>query len=292
MTKKKDTSQKILESYNDVFADIANVFLFDGERIILENELEDAQPFSAYKALGKLKFQERDVAKFWNRGNVKIALVGIENQSAIDSTMPLRILGYDGAAYRAELTKRKGKQNLYPVVTLVLYFGKTPWMRGRSLFECVDIPEKLKPFVNDYKINICEIARITKEKAAKFKSDFRIVAEFFASINAGEKWRGSAEDLVHIAEVLELLSAFTPQENADEFWDLVEQGGNQMKGILERHYDKLIQQGRQEGLQFARKNTLDSAKYLFSTGVSEAQIRTAFHLTDDEMAFVLGKSQE
>ena len=30
----KDISEKILESYNDVFADIVNVLLFNGEKVI------------------------------------------------------------------------------------------------------------------------------------------------------------------------------------------------------------------------------------------------------------------
>ena len=42
----KDKVQKTLESYNDVFADIVNVLLFDGKRIIDENDLTDAQTFS------------------------------------------------------------------------------------------------------------------------------------------------------------------------------------------------------------------------------------------------------
>lgn len=284
---KKDTSQKILESYNDVFADIANVFLFGGKRVILEDELEDAQPFSAYKSLGRLKSQERDVAKFWKRGNAKIALLGIENQSAEDGFMPLRIIGYDGAAYRAQLNKKDfAERELYPVVTLVLYFGKTPWNHRRSLFECLNVPEKLKPFANDYKINVCEVAHISKEQAAKFKSDFSIVAEFFASLKLGETWRGSCSDLVHIGEVLELLSAFTPSENEEDFLTFVDERGDKMSGILE----KIRQEGRQTGLLEGRKKTLDSAKYLFSSGVDIERLCAAFHLTDEELSFVVEKS--
>ncbi len=44
----KDIIQKTLESYNDVFADIVNVLLFNGKRVITEDSLTDAQPFSMY----------------------------------------------------------------------------------------------------------------------------------------------------------------------------------------------------------------------------------------------------
>ena len=50
----KDITERTLESYNDVFADIVNVLLFDGKRIICENELEDAISHSQYKADGKI----------------------------------------------------------------------------------------------------------------------------------------------------------------------------------------------------------------------------------------------
>ena len=36
----KDIAEKHLEELNDVFADIVNVLLFDGEQLVKENELE------------------------------------------------------------------------------------------------------------------------------------------------------------------------------------------------------------------------------------------------------------
>ena len=38
----KDITEKTLEAYNDVFADIINVLLFKGKQVVKENELEDA----------------------------------------------------------------------------------------------------------------------------------------------------------------------------------------------------------------------------------------------------------
>ena len=67
----KDTVEKTLEAYNDVFVDIVNGFLFQGESVLKENSLSDAQPFSMYKADGKLHQMERDIAKYWNRRSGK-----------------------------------------------------------------------------------------------------------------------------------------------------------------------------------------------------------------------------
>lgn len=51
----KDISQKILLSYNDVFADVVNVLLFHGENVISEEELEDQMARSHYKADEKVR---------------------------------------------------------------------------------------------------------------------------------------------------------------------------------------------------------------------------------------------
>ena len=40
--KDKDITQKVLEKYNDVFADILNVLLFNGRHVVEESTLTDA----------------------------------------------------------------------------------------------------------------------------------------------------------------------------------------------------------------------------------------------------------
>ena len=37
----KDIAEKTLEAYNDVFADIVNVLLFQGKHFVKEDELEE-----------------------------------------------------------------------------------------------------------------------------------------------------------------------------------------------------------------------------------------------------------
>ena len=46
----KDIMEKTLESYNDVFADIVNVLLFGGKRLVKEDDLVDNNTKSTYKA--------------------------------------------------------------------------------------------------------------------------------------------------------------------------------------------------------------------------------------------------
>ena len=207
----KDIAEKSLEAYNDVFSDIVNVLLFDGRSVVQEGDLTDAPVPSQYKAdSGKLHEQVRDVAKYWMNDRVRLCLYGLENQTAIDTDIPLRVMGYDGAAYRSQLLDKPSKDGerspRYPVVTLVLYFGMGRWNRPRSLSECVEIPDELKKWVSDYKVNVFEIAWLSPETVKKFKSDFRIVADYFVQLRTNKDYKPGKDVIRHVHETLQLLS--------------------------------------------------------------------------------------
>ena len=64
----KDLSEKILVAYDDVFADIVNVLMFNGQKKIQPEELEDRGTKDFYKEKGMLHELERDVVKRWRKG--------------------------------------------------------------------------------------------------------------------------------------------------------------------------------------------------------------------------------
>lgn len=116
----KDIAEKMLEDYNDIFADIMNVILFHGELMVQEEALLDVNTESWFEDdMGVLQEQKRDVAKLWKKGNVQLALCGIENQTEIDKQMPLRVISYDGAAYKSQYKMHIKKP--YPVITIELH---------------------------------------------------------------------------------------------------------------------------------------------------------------------------
>ena len=220
----KDITQKNFESYNDVVADIVNGSLFNGEEYIKADSLVDAQPFSQYKADdGTLHEQERDVAKYCVDANcsIRLALIGFENQIAIDLDMPLRVIGYDGISYRDELNldkvvvdkstgkKRRIRHKRYPVITLVLYFGEKPWKKPLCLYDVVDVPDRLKPFVNDFKLNIIDVPRLTPEQVKKYKGDFQIIADYFVQRTGGKEYIPPDKSIQHVDSMLKLMSVLT-----------------------------------------------------------------------------------
>lgn len=96
----KDMTEKALEAYNNVFADIVNCLLFHGKERIQEDDLEQGRERSVYQGEKALREQERDTLKFWKKHNIRIAYIGIENETEAEDDMPFRLAGYDGAAYR------------------------------------------------------------------------------------------------------------------------------------------------------------------------------------------------
>lgn len=266
----KDRTEKTLEAYNDVFADIVNVLLFQGEQVVKPNSLIDAMPRSLYKFDGKLHEQERDVAKHWQEGNVKLAIYGLENQTDIDKKMPLRVIGYDGAAYRGQIANKDGTEKKYaPVVTLVLYFGEKHWQENKTLRECLRVPENIEPYINDYKINVFEIAYLSPEQVNMFKSDFKIVADYCVQMRMNKDYKPSAEVIQHVDEVLKLMTALTKD-------DRFENGINDTKGrsnvTMCEFLDKLIAKGETIGeLKGIIKLVLDGTISI-ETGAEKANL--------------------
>lgn len=232
----KDITEKNLEALNDVFADIVNVLLFKGEQVINEKDLEADTTKSMFKADGKIHEQERDVSKFWKNGEIRISILGIENQTAQDSDMPLRVISYDGASYKQQLLDKKQKKR-YPVTTLVLYFGtEEKWSKAKHLYDCFEVPVKLKPFVNDYKINVFNIAFLSPKTISMFKSDFKIIAEYFRAKRLNQKYKGSKEKLKHANETLKMFSALTGDDSFEKVYNEgnFKKGGITMCDVVER----------------------------------------------------------
>ena len=289
-----DITEKLLEDYNDVFADIVNTLLFDGNERVKEDSLEDSKINSAYKAEdGKLHEQERDVSKYWKEGKTNLLLVGIENQTKAEKLMPARIIGYDGASYRSQLLKSTGrlpKKKLTPVVTIVLYFGLIRWNQPKNLKGILDIPTGLEDFVSDYKINVFEIAFLPEEKVNKFKSDFRLVAKYFTNIRKNPYYLPADEnEIKHVDAVLKFLSIMSGSEDIIE--KLTANNGSEVKnmtgGPLSQLYYKGVSEGREEGreeglLQGINETLLKVYLNCRSKGMSVEESEEIVHFADRE----------
>ena len=267
----KDITQKMLEQFNDVFSDIVNVLLFDGKDVVDEDSLIDTPTKSMMKIDSKVHSQDRDVAKYWQNSRINIALFGFENQTVPDKLMPLRVISYDGIEYGRQTKKRYRYKTKYPVITLVLYLGyKKRWNYPINILDIVEVDERLRPFVNDYKINLFEIAYLDEEKISLFKSDFRILVDYLHQIRTNNSYNPKDYIIKHIDELLTLMSVMTGDKRFEdsineanekearymcEVLDIIENRGIE-KGLeqgLEKGLEKGLKQGRQEGADMVSK---------------------------------------
>lgn len=95
-----DHAEKLLEDWNDAFADLINVLVYNGERRVKEENLVDGPTASHFKATeGPYHEKNRDICKEEVQDSTYYVVWGLENQTKVDRLMPVRCMGYDYAAY-------------------------------------------------------------------------------------------------------------------------------------------------------------------------------------------------
>ncbi len=274
----KDITEKVLEDHNDVFADIINGLLFAGEQRVLPGALENTGIHSQYKAEDeKVHELERDVAKYWKEREVQLAICGIENQSTIEKNMPFRIIGYDGAAYRSQLQQNRKK--ILPVVTIVLYFGTDRrWRSGKNIKSLLEIPAGMDEYVSDYQIKVFEVAWLSEEQISHFRSDFRIVANFFVNKRKNKDYiPDDPTEIRHVDEVLKLLQVMTGDERYKQIFQK-KKGVRSMCDVAER----LEKRGIEKGIEIGRtKEKKKVYKNLLKEGFSEEKAKRLVGLSDN-----------
>lgn len=224
----KDLAEKLFLGKPDVFADVFNGFACNGKPVIAAEDLEDCAPTTGIKPeeFGLLG-QERDVVKLWKRGNVRIAMLGIENQTAIDEDMALRILSYDGATYKGQLKARDAakKQHkplppLYPCITLVIYYGKEAWQEIplSTRVNAHELPESMRAFINDYKVHVLDVLRLSREDVEKFQSDFKHLVMLVQNNYNNTAYEPDPEDvIIHPEELIDTVAAITEDDSVREW---------------------------------------------------------------------------
>ena len=176
----KDITEKLLTDIDEVFADIYNSLCFNGENIIKPDDLSNASVTTAFISNDVTRGLISDVSKIYKNSNLTLALLNIENQSTEDSDMPFRIIGYEGAKYNSQLIS--GSNARYAVATLVLNFNtKKRWSTPKSIKESLKnkYPIELDEYINDYKVNVIDVAFMDKEDIEKLNSDFKAVAKYY-----------------------------------------------------------------------------------------------------------------
>ncbi len=243
----QDISSKVMLYHNDVFSDIINGLVFE-KSYIDANKLKDVIPESAYEDLnGKLRSMERDLLKEYGEGKdanyFAIAEFGIGNQTTIDPTMPVRVMGYDYTVYKRQLDEYNNKKRelnhflkratelqneemtkqvqediaklgdfkLVPVVTIILNFSQTRWSKAKSLKDLVSVghPE-ITTHMKDYDVEIFDVLYLDEVTKSRFTSDFRDVVTVLAEGRIDKKH--NFRKLKYPVDALDMIYAYTKDE--------------------------------------------------------------------------------
>ena len=277
--KEKDITEKKLLSYNDVFADVINGTIFEGQEIVRSEELTDANPVTQFKDdKNTHREQIRDVAKLWEKKGVIFSFIGIENQTSLDRDMILRVISYDGATYKNQI----GNEHIYPVFTIVIYWGKNEWKVPTTLKERIECPTEIIDVVSDYKFKLIDMARLSDEEIDKFRDDFKFIAGI---LSKKRNYRPHDLDIKHPEEVLDLLDAVlhddrfkkikseiirikTEGREVDmcEFLDELEKRG------MEKGMEKGIVQGMEKGIVQGMEKGEEQATFRIAKNFKDSKV--------------------
>ena len=177
-----DVESKKYLSDGEIFADVFNYLLFNGEQVILPENLRPADTAEIAVPYGnnaRIPIQRyRDILKVWKvmeDGNAVYILLGEEVQTHVHYAMPVRTMLYDSLNYVAQVEeagrsyKRKNdrgdivfeegqvkirlsseeflsgfrkQDKLMPVITVVVYLGDDNWDGPRSIHEMLEVEDE------------------------------------------------------------------------------------------------------------------------------------------------------
>ena len=303
---KPDTILKNFWRDNHHFADLFNAALFDGEQVLKPDDLSEADTdvssFLKFNGHAETVQKVLDVVKKTAYG-IDFVIWGLENQSKIHYAMPLRHMIGDGFSYLKEyqeiaaknrkdknfassdefLSNMKKTDRLHPMISLCVYYGENPWDGPLCLMDMLEVPEKIKPLVADYKMNLLELR--TSGSLQFHNQDVNTVFDISRSIYERDydKINTVYKDRLIASELGVVIGAITQsQELIDHALELEQKGGQvNMCSALE----ELKREGKQEGLQEGKKEGLQE-------GMIAGTIKTCKKFKLDQKATIKNVMEE
>lgn len=217
-----------LKSYlRDVarYADLWNGGVFEGNQIIRAEGLQEVTPVYAKSDEEAALERTGDLVMMQNYDGQRFAVLALENQEKVDYGMPVRImvqeaLEYDKQmketcrrnereykAYRAAenkeglvpvykdegeyLYKFREGDRLFPVVTLVVYWGEKEWKGAKNLHEMIDFGNtrmgtELRKLIPEYPLHFLDLSKFSHFE--HFRTELRPLLQLFQKRNSKDEF--------------------------------------------------------------------------------------------------------
>ena len=299
-----------------IIADLFNGYIFHGEQIIkpeMLNELdskgklllEDGKGNNRKDTFEVMK-KERDIVREVTiKGKkLRIMICGIEQQTNVDYSMPLRTLAYDTLEYLKQAKKierehrRKkdvsGKEflsmfakddRLIPTVTIVFYTGEEPWdgvLNLDGLFEDMEGLEMLLPYMVSAPLTVLHL--YTVENTELYHSSLRQIFDLMPFTTNGaelENYMNTHEEEYSAIDsaasrVLACLLDLPMKTEGEEKGD-----GNNMCDAVRQIKESSKEEGKREGKIVA----------YYEMGLSVMEISQKLGISEEEVKKYLSQQQ-
>lgn len=277
------------------FADLFNGQMFGGKQVILAKDLETVDSEADILLMdknGKSKELQRyrDIVMRWKKGPL-LVILGCENQAKIHYAMPVRNMIYDGLSYIEQmrqiweqhkkedkatmttdefLSKFLKKDKIYPVITLVFYYGTEKWDAGTDLYGMFSkevFAEELELYVSNYRINLIDAGNI--EQLEKFHTDLQ---KIFGML----KYRSNKTELINYMHKNEVYFRNVDEETYQVIREFLHS---------ERILKKEVNKKKEEKIDMCQ-----ALEELYNDGIQQGSSRKLIELVTKKLA--KGKSVE
>lgn len=243
---------KNFEAYADVAADIINALLYEGRKEVKDHEVLSAATESLYIDKGKgLRNQLEDVAKYHVVDGKTKTMYLLSNQTKVDKGMVLRKAGYVGGEYRRQYEKQN--VGLYPVIEIVLYWGKNRWKGACSLHRLFDeevLTDTVRKYVDNIQLHVWEMRYLPREIREHFQSDMRIIVDYLVE---GNSYRSNRK-VIHKEATIKMLRILAGDKNVDDTgkmlreMDIKEEDEIRVCELFDQYTRRGIAQGVAQGI--------------------------------------------
>lgn len=270
------------------YADLWNGGVFSGKQIVRAEELQEITPIYLKSDSNAILERAGDLVMKQNHDGQRFAILALENQEKIDYGMPVRVLIQEALEYDKQMKaiRHKNEQaykaycaakgqeavdavykddgeflykfrednRLFPVVTLVVYWGEGEWKGAKSLHDMIDFGDsqagrELRKLVPEYPLHVLELSKF--EHFECFRTELRPLLELFQRRNSKEEFaeyiHENTESSKMDEESWQLLSQLTNSKNIKRLIQKKEQGKEENEDMC-RALDELIADGIAEAI--------------------------------------------
>ncbi len=210
---KKDITLKDYFSDSRRYADLINGSVFQGAQMIQADELQGVDTVQAKSDALVVLERTNDIAMKQTKDGSIFAVWVVANQEKVDYSMPVRVMMQEALAYDRQLKeiKRENRDKLrgrdfteageflskvtkadrlYPVVTLVVYWGEDKWLGAKSLHDMICFGEDetlasaLKRLIPEYPLHFLNLSEELDYQC--FHSEIRTLFELYSRRNDKE----------------------------------------------------------------------------------------------------------